>query len=150
MFDADSLECSGEGREFHADHFYGRHFPAVSAVGTAPSPAGNDGSRALLDRVLESFYNKEAKRQVNFTEASSDAVPFDVLFLHICSLSWDDLRVAGLTPHPLFERFDLLFTNFNSVSSYSGPATIRLLKATCGQPSHHDLYQIVAGHCYLA
>ncbi len=125
-------------------------FPAVdSGMGTAPSAPGSNNTQASLDAVLENFYREEAKRQLNFTPPPSTAAPFDVLFLHVCSLSWDDLEFTGLTTHPLFDRFDLLFTNFNSASSYSGPATIRLLRATCGKPSHHDLYQTGSGQCYL-
>ncbi len=122
---------------------------AILATGVAPSAARDGNIDASLDTMLEAFYREEAKRQVNFTSPSSTAAPFDVLFLHICSLSWDDLEFTGLAQHPFFDRFDLLFTNFNSASSYSGPATVHLLRATCGQPSHHDLYQTGAGHCYL-
>ncbi|WP_456404515.1 cellulose biosynthesis protein BcsG [Thiolapillus sp.] len=122
----------------------------ASYANAAPSGAVNAiRSRASLDAVLEDFYRKESTRQVNFTAPQSADAPFDVLFLHICSLSWDDLEFSGLTTHPLFERFDLLFTNFNSAASYSGPATVRLLRATCGQPSHHDLYQEAPQNCYL-
>ncbi|WP_457668271.1 cellulose biosynthesis protein BcsG [Thiolapillus sp.] len=136
--------------------------PAIAAAGNPVMPstastanpssgavAGNTPPRSSLDAVLEDFYRRESGRQVNFTASPSADVPFDVLFLHICSLSWDDLDYAGLTSHPLFDRFDLLFTNFNSASSYSGPATVRLLRATCGQPGHHDLYQPAPQHCYL-
>ncbi|WP_456378943.1 cellulose biosynthesis protein BcsG [Thiolapillus sp.] len=122
---------------------------ADTAAGTAPAAVRSGGNHASLDAVLENFYQEEAKRQVDFTAPSSAATPFDVLFLHICSLSWDDLEFTGLATHPLFDRFDLLFTNFNSASSYSGPATVRLLRATCGKPSHHDLYQTGPGQCYL-
>ena len=123
---------------------------ASSAAGaTSPGTTGNVRTQVSLDEVLQDFYRRESRRQVNFTASPSEDAPFDVLFLHICSLSWDDLEAAGLTAHPLFDRFDLLFTNFNSASSYSGPATVRLLRATCGQPSHHDLYQPAPQHCYL-
>jgi hypothetical protein len=27
--------------------------------------------------------------------------PFDVIFIHVCSLSWDDLEATGLAQHPL-------------------------------------------------
>ncbi|VAX04463.1 Cellulose biosynthesis protein BcsG [hydrothermal vent metagenome] len=124
--------------------------PAVFGAGAAaPSSAKNGDSQDSLNAVLENFYREEAKRKVNFIAPASAAAPFDVLFLHICSLSWDDLEFTGLSTHPLFDRFDLLFTNFNSASSYSGPAMVHLLRATCGQSSHHDLYQTGPGHCYL-
>ncbi len=123
--------------------------PAVFGAEATPSSTKNGDSQDSLNAVLENFYREEAKRKVNFIAPASAAAPFDVLFLHICSLSWDDLEFTGLSTHPLFERFDLLFTNFNSASSYSGPAMVHLLRATCGQSSHHNLYQTAPGHCYL-
>ncbi len=44
---------------------------------------------------------------------------------------------------------DIMFDSFNSATAYSGPAAIRLLRASCGQLSHHDLYQPVNQQCYL-
>ena len=38
--------------------------------------------------------------------------------------------------HPLWKHFDIVFKNFNSATSYSGPAAVRLLRASCGQLSH--------------
>lgn len=41
-----------------------------------------------------------------------------------------------------FEKhFDIVYENFNSATSYSGPATIRLLRSACGQRSHKRLYE---------
>lgn len=60
--------------------------------------------------------------------------------MNICSLSNDDLAVSDLTNHSVFSRFNLIFDRFNSATSYSGPATLRLLNMACGQPSHDDLY----------
>lgn len=39
------------------------------------------------------------------------------------------------------QAFNIRFENFNSATSYSGPAALRLLKSVCGQPSHEDLYE---------
>ncbi|WP_349251388.1 cellulose biosynthesis protein BcsG [Escherichia coli] len=61
--------------------------------------------------------------------------------INICSLSWSDIEAAGLMSHPLWSHFDIEFKNFNSATSYSGPAAIRLLRASCGQTSHTNLYQ---------
>ena len=54
-------------------------------------------------------------------------------------------------PHPscFSIQFDLLFDNFSSATSYSGPAGIRLLKASCGQTSHQNLYSASNQQCYL-
>lgn len=51
--------------------------------------------------------------------------------------------------HPLWSHFDIEFKNFNSATSYSGPAAIRLLRASCGQTSHTNLYQPANNDCYL-
>ncbi|MBI0525349.1 cellulose biosynthesis protein BcsG, partial [Dickeya dianthicola] len=67
----------------------------------------------------------------------------------ICSLSWSDLEVVQLENHPLWKKFDILFRQFNSATAYSGPASIRLLRASCGQQSHTDLYQPVNQQCFL-
>lgn len=102
-----------------------------------------------LNKLLRDFYAKEATRSVAFPVPPVEALPFDVIFIHICSLSWDDIRAVGLEQHPLWKRFDFLFTHFNSAASYSGPAAIRILRATCGQASNDGLYQPVADRCYL-
>lgn len=78
-----------------------------------------------------------------------DAQPFDLLVINICSLSWSDIEAIQLDKHPLWSKFDILFKNFNSATAYSGPASIRLLRASCGQSSHKDLYQPQDQQCYL-
>lgn len=102
-----------------------------------------------FDNMLRTFYASEAKRSVIFPEPSPEALPFDLIFIHVCSLSWDDIKATGLEQHPLWKRFDYLFTRFNSASSYSGPAAIRIQRATCGQTSNAGLYDVVADQCYL-
>lgn len=109
----------------------------------AKVPEGND-----LDSVLRDFYQRESARRVAFSKPDND-VPFDVIFLHVCSLSWDDLQMLGLDQHPLWKRFDILFTQFNSAASYSGPAAIRFLRGSCGQSPHESLYSSVPEQCYL-
>ena len=121
---------------------------------TAPFPQQVDGEAGAsgkpdLDKVLRAFYAKEATRSVSFFVPPAEAVPFDVIFIHVCSLSWDDIRAVGLDQHPLWKHFDFLFTHFNSAASYSGPAAIRILRATCGQSSNDELYRPVADQCYL-
>jgi cellulose synthase operon protein YhjU len=113
--------------------------------------AGETGASGKpdLDKVLRAFYAKEATRSVSFPVPSAEAVPFDVIFIHVCSLSWDDIRAVGLDQHPLWKHFDFLFSRFNSAASYSGPAAIRILRATCGQSSNDELYRPAADQCYL-
>ncbi|NDJ55860.1 cellulose biosynthesis protein BcsG [Enterobacteriaceae bacterium 4M9] len=111
---------------------------------TAPPTSEN------LTAWFNSFYASEAKRQTTFPDAlPEDAQPFELLVINICSLSWSDVEAAGLASHPLWAHFDILFKNFNAATSYSGPAAIRLLRASCGQPSHKNLYSPAGEKCYL-
>jgi len=111
---------------------------------TAPPTSTN------LNAWLSSFYAAEDKRQTKFPDAlPADAQPFELLVINICSLSWADVDAAGLMSHPLWKHFDIVFKNFNSATSYSGPAAVRLLRASCGQLSHTNLYQPSGADCYL-
>lgn len=102
-----------------------------------------------MDQIAQTFFSQEAQRSVSLPMPQADAAPFDVIFIQVCSLSWDDLHYAGLDQHPLWQRFDILLTKFNSATSYSGPAAIRLLRATCGQQEHSSMYSTAHDHCYL-
>ena len=105
---------------------------------------------AALTQRLQRFYDQQQGISVTLDLAGSSAKPaFDLVFLSVCSLSWDDLVTVGLGTTPLLGRFDLLFKHFNSAASYSGPAVLRLLQATCGQPAQSALYQPAPAHCYL-
>lgn len=129
----------------------GQAAPAQSgAIADQESATGEaDNSVLDMDRVLERFYKQESLRSVSFSTPKPGDIPFDVIFVHVCSLSWDDLRVTGLDKHPLWRRFDILLTRFNSASTYSGPAAIRMQRATCGQSTHAQLYSAVPAKCYL-
>ena len=90
-------------------------------------------------KYLESFYAKEAERTIVFKQPGAPV--FDLVVLHLCSLSWDDLREIGMTQDdPFFKEFDYLFTNFNSATGYSGPAVMRFLQSNGGQRSHTDVH----------
>jgi cellulose synthase operon protein YhjU len=114
-------------------------------VDTAGAPKGNPrpGSR----RDAREFFRAESQRRIAF--AKPGGAPFDVIFIHVCSLSWDDLEATGLAQHPLFSGFDIVLKRFNSVSTYSGPAAIRLLRAPCGQPRHVALWSPAPAQCLL-
>lgn len=102
------------------------------------------------EKHLAAFYESESKRVIPFEEAKMDHPDFDIIILHVCSLSWDDLKGVGIGREaPFFKQFDYLFTNFNSVTSHSNPAAIRLLRANCGQPGHGALYNDAPNGCYL-
>ncbi len=104
-----------------------------SGDAVAPSEEVENWYRTFLD------YEKERMAQLP-TGISARDTPFDIIILNICSLSNDDLEAANLQNHKVFSRFNIRFDKFNSATSYSGPAALRLLTGACGQPSHDDLY----------
>lgn len=120
--------------------------PAIaSATGTGTGPV----TGRVLDEWLATFHRQQAGLMTRFPEPVAGGAPFDVILLNVCSLSWSDLDEAGLRQNALFERMDVMFDNFNSVTSYSGPAGIRLLRASCGQAPHERLYEPAPEGCYL-
>ncbi|MFU0922323.1 cellulose biosynthesis protein BcsG [Kluyvera sichuanensis] len=136
----------------------------ATAAASSSAPAAADSATASgdlpaqtaaptsdnLNAWLNSFYASESKRTTTFpAQLPEDAQPFDLLVINICSLANSDIEAAGLMQHPLWSHFDIRFSNFNSATSYSGPAAIRLLRASCGQPSHTNLYQPAGNQCYL-
>jgi cellulose synthase operon protein YhjU len=127
-----------------------RPAPAMAAN---PSPVAVAGPQPMVargdyDGFLARFRQTEAPRKVVFKPADTRA-RFDIILIHICSLAWDDLKVAKALHNPLLSHFDYLFTNFSGAVSYSGPAAIRLLRADCGQAPHKDLYKPAPQDCYL-
>lgn len=100
-----------------------------------------------LNRYVADFFAQERGRQVTFPEVIAPENQFDILFLSICSLSWDDLDAVGYRDHPFLQRFDIVFDQFNSATTYSGPALLRLSRANCGQPTHDALYQPAPAQC---
>ncbi|WP_114238244.1 cellulose biosynthesis protein BcsG [Dyella sp. C9] len=123
--------------------------PGVAVAHANTGAAANDATGGY-DQQLAAFYAAEKGRKVNFSPASSDPnAQFDIIVLHICSLSWDDLDVVNMHDNALFQRFDFVFKNFSSAASYSGPAAIRVLRAACGQQQHRDLYSPEDAGCHL-
>jgi cellulose synthase operon protein YhjU len=49
----------------------------------------------------------------------------------------------------MLSHFDYLFSNFSTAASCSGPAAIRVLRASCGQEAHADLYKSAPQQCHL-
>ncbi|MFW0754074.1 cellulose biosynthesis protein BcsG [Pseudomonas sp. H11T01] len=127
--------------------------PAV-ALATSPLASARTASlaepdNATLDAYLQGFYSAETQRRVEFKSPIAGSPPFDLLLINVCSLAWDDIDAVGLRDNPLFQQMDVVFDNFNSVSSYSGPAAIRLLRASCGQSPHSKLYDTPLDQCLL-
>ncbi|MET3819410.1 cellulose synthase operon protein YhjU [Burkholderia sp. PvR073] len=123
-------------------------------VAPLPQQASATGGRSDQpedhNAALATFRTQESQRQVAFGHLPSDpSAQFDVIVLHICSLSWDDLDAAKVRNHPMLSHFDYLFNNFSTAASYSGPAAIRVLRASCGQEAHADLYKGAPQQCYL-
>ena len=133
---------------------HARFWPQSSAAptamaGTSPAAETPDLSPSALDGRLAQFYSEQTKLQVRFAPREDDGSAYDILLLHVCSLSWDDLKSLRLAPDALFGRFDLILSNFNSGASYSGPAAIRLLRGACGQTPERALYDAANPACLV-
>ncbi len=119
----------------------------TSVAGTSGGglpPANNE----TLNAWLAGFYQQQASLKTSFPAPGSGA-PFDVIILSICSLAWSDLDEVGLRQNNLLDHMDVVFDDFNSATAYSGPAAIRLLRASCGQTSHTGLFDPVPAECQL-
>jgi len=106
--------------------------------------ATNNFDEASLDNYRQQFFKLEESKtsKLNFlTETDLNHANFDILVLSVCSVAWDDLELTGELDHPLLSEFDIRFDNYNSATSYSGPALIRLLRAGCGQQQHNSLFE---------
>ncbi len=110
-------------------------------------PETNEPKTTLTGKLTQ-FYTQQATLQTAFPD-SFEGDDFDVLILNICSLGWHDLEHVGRANHRFLMQSDIVFKNFNSATSYSGPAAIRLLKASCGQTAHTQLYDDAPAQCYL-
>ncbi len=121
--------------------------PAVAiADGAAPTPGGQP---TTPDGLLKTFYAAQSQLHLQLQRSETSTAPFDIVVLHVCSLSWDDMAFVGMRQHPLLQRFDVVFSNFNSAASYSGPASLRLLHGTCGQQTHKQIYDSEQPSCYV-
>lgn len=133
---------------------------ATVAASTAPAtptqsepttqPEITEINDTTLNKLKEEFFVQESSRRVTFSSTEQQSAPFDMLFLSVCSVAWDDIEIAGLSDHPLFKEFDIMFDNFSAATSYSGPAVVRLLRASCGQQKHAQLFDPAPSkQCYL-
>lgn len=129
--------------------------PMLLSTPASIAPAAGEAAPTVIDdaflnATLDGFYASQGQQVTQFPSAlAADAVPLDVLMLNICSMAWDDLEEAGMAQHPLWAKMDILFDDFNSAATYSGPAVLRLLRASCGQTSNADLYRPAAKQCFL-
>ena len=125
--------------------------PVATSSSDAPVAAVSSAEpdSATLEAYLQKFYSTEAGRQVEFRPSTSAVQPFDLLLINICSMAWDDLDAVGLRDNALLRQMDVIFDSFNSATAYSGPAAIRLLRASCGQVPHMQLYGTAPPQCML-
>jgi cellulose synthase operon protein YhjU len=136
--------------------------PFISTNMSSPAIASIDGARLAapqidarnmrpeaLEQRLADFYTKENARQVRFSQVTPADQPYDIVMIHACSLSWDDLDAVNRRNDPLLKRFDIVFSGFNSAASYSGPAAIRLLRGNCGQTPHKAIYDPARRECLV-
>ena len=121
-----------------------------TGMSTAKTTRAGTTDNDKLNQWLAAFNEYEKSRSAKLPAGiSSKDTPFDIVFMNVCSLSNDDLEAVNLLSHPVFEQFDIKFDHFNSASSYSGPASLRLLNAACGQPTHDDLYSNRRPECEI-
>ncbi len=97
--------------------------------------------------LIGEFYKNEATRTVSFANDPNN--DYDIVILQLCSFSWSDFSYVNYDLKPFFKNFDYVFTDFNSATSYSNPAALRLLESTCGQSSHEQLFTDRPSSCYL-
>ena len=104
---------------------------------------------ALGAGTPEAFFKSESGRVVDFPAPAAAAKPFDIIILHICSLSWKDISDSGYDIKPFFSKFDYIFTDFSSASGYSKLATLHVLKSPCGQVPAARIFDDAPAGCYL-
>ncbi|WP_433861533.1 cellulose biosynthesis protein BcsG [Pseudomonas thivervalensis] len=126
-------------------------YPSDEPSTTRVSVSGDAvvGTSATVDTYLRQFYRAEAERRVTFAPSTSATQPFDLVLINIDSMAWDDLDFSGLRDHPLLRQMDVLFDHFNSAASERVPATLRLLRAGCGQTPLSQLYRPANEPCLL-
>jgi cellulose synthase operon protein YhjU len=118
---------------------FGKHHQQSAEIRLQTSEAAEIKDPA---KYLESFYSTESERVIMFKQPGPASPAFDIVALHVCSFSWDDMKEIGMAQDdPFFKQFDYFFTNFNTATGYSGPAVLRLLQANCGQRSHNDIHK---------
>lgn len=100
------------------------------------------------DQQLRDFYQQQSLLTSQFPQQYNGEM-FDVIVLNICSMAMADLETIGISLDDLYSDFDVVFSDFNSATSYSGPAAIRLLRASCGQTSQTALFESAPEQCHL-
>lgn len=123
-----------------------------TAVVAEPTPGNPETiTSETIAKWYTAFLEYEKERRAAFPQGiPAKDTPFDIVLLNVCSLSNDDLIASEeLAQHPVFDQFNIRFDRFNSATSYSGPATLRLLNAMCGQVDHDTLYDERRPECEI-
>lgn len=114
-----------------------------------PPQIGATDSQSV-ESYLQTFLELESQRIVSMPSSLPENFkPFDIVIVNICSMATDDIEASNLLKHPLFRTFDFSFETFNSVSSYSTPSTLRLLRSNCGQMTEAQMYRERRSECEL-
>lgn len=122
----------------------------ASALAAAKGTAQGEVTSEEIDKWYQTFIAYEKDRVAQFPDSIKPKdTPFDIVILNICSLSTDDLIASNLINNRTFSQFNIRFDHFNSATSYSGPAALRLLNGACGQPSHEALYDTRRPECEI-
>ncbi|MDH4395641.1 MAG: cellulose biosynthesis protein BcsG [Limnobacter sp.] len=108
-----------------------------------------DEAKGGPDDILRKFYEDQRLKIIDGFLSPKAAPDFDVIVLHVCSMAWADIQASKLSAHPVLTQADLVLKQFNTVSSYSGPATLRFLRSNCGQGLQKDLYSPLNAQCGL-
>jgi hypothetical protein len=122
--------------------------PPAGAV-TRQRAAPPNLAPGALDARLAAFYAQQAAIHLDFPRMAPDAVPYDIIILQVAALSWSDLRTIGQSEDPLFDRFDVLLTGFNSAATDPASAARRLERGLCGQPDEALLQAPAARDCRM-
>lgn len=151
QYDAEKTEVPDTEREAELSSSPDSELPAAprSIIKKGSSNEWKPIAETDPQRYADAFFQREFLRKVEFRDIKKGEEKFDILFIHICSLSWDDLAGTTLNWKRFFKQFQLLFTDFNAVTSYSGPSLQRLLTSNCGQRRHGELYDNMPDDCYL-
>ena len=121
----------------------------MALVAVVPLKLANEPDTKEIAQAVDSFFDMEQTRMVHFKKPGVVGPGFDIVILHVCSLSWDDLKEVEMENDPFWRQFHYMFANFNTATTYSGPSVIRLLRGTCGQQRHESLYKNQPNECYL-
>lgn len=97
-------------------------------------------TKSNLERYLNRFYEREAKRRVDFPDELDPSFnAFNVVLLSVDGFSDTDLERTQSAEHAALKRFDIVLGNFNAATTDPQNALLRLLTSACGQARNDAL-----------